>query len=192
MYIKRARPGEQINIGREGEHKARQVQFDISPWIGRYGEGNVELIYQRPGDDTIYPVAVERQDNYVLWTITNTDTANAGGFGVAELRYYVGDALVKSEKFHITVSDAMGEPGEIPDPPGQSWLDQALAAGQSAQDGAARSEAAEARIEDAIGQAAWIGFELGESGELVAVLSPGANADFALDEEGNLEVILNA
>ena len=141
MNIVKARPGELVVIGREGEHNARQVHFDISPWLGMYGEGSVELIYQRPGEENIYPVAVERQGHLVLWTITATDTASPGRTGLAELRYYVDDALVKSEISNIVVNDALGEPGELPDPPGQNWLEQALQAGADARDGARDAEA---------------------------------------------------
>lgn len=59
-----------------------------------------------------------------------------------------------------------------------------LAAGQAAE------QAAQEAV-DAIGRAAWIGFELDEDGQLLAVLSPGADADFALTEDGYLEVIHN-
>lgn len=128
MKVIKARPGEYLNIGRKGENRARQVQFDLSHWLRDYGEGKVELIFQRPGDTAPYPVAVEREGGAVLWSVTSTDTACPGRTGKAELRCYVGQTLVKSEKFLVAVSDALGEPGNIPDPPGQSWLEQVLEA----------------------------------------------------------------
>lgn len=128
MKVIKARPGEYLNIGRKGENRARQVQFDLSHWLRDYGEGKAELIYQRPGESAPYPVAVEREGGAVLWTVTSTDTACSGRTGKAELRYYVGQTLVKSEKFLVAVSDALGDPENVPDPPGQSWLEQALEA----------------------------------------------------------------
>ena len=138
------RPGNYILIGHQGEHKARQICIDISSWMDIYGsEGDVELIYQRPGDDAPYPIPVEREGDCVLWTITNTDTEKAGA-GHAELRYCIGDTLVKSSTSITNVSPAMDVPDTVPDPPGQSWLDQVLEAARRAED------AAEQAVEDAV------------------------------------------
>lgn len=62
---------------------------------------------------------------------------------------------------------------------------------QSAWEAANRAEDAADKLDDAIGQATYIGFEMNEEGELVAVLSPAAEADFELTENGELEVFLN-
>lgn len=140
MYIINIRPGDAMEIGRRGEHNARQVSFDLRDWMAHYGaEGRAELIFQRPGDSAPYPVAIAREGSSAVWTITATDTEKAGS-GRAELRYYMGDTLAKSAASSITVSDAMEEPGKIPDPPGQSWLDQALDAARRAEHAADRAE----------------------------------------------------
>ena len=122
-------PGERICIGYEGEHLARQVSFDISEWLDTYGAGSAELIYRRPGDENAYPVATECVEKTVLWAVTATDTARAGLFGQAELRYYVGETLVKSAASYVTVLDAMGVPVEPPGEPAEAWLDEVLASG---------------------------------------------------------------
>lgn len=133
MYLIEKRPGEHLFIGFEGENKARKVIFDLSDWEKRYGgEGRVELLYRRPGDTAPYPVALERVGRRVAWTVTATDTANPGPGGRAELRYILGDILVKSESSQVTVSAALEGTGKVPDPPGQSWLDQVLQAADRA------------------------------------------------------------
>lgn len=143
MYKEYHRPHDRIPIGRQGENNARQICFDISHWQELYGaEGRVELIYQRPKDAAPYPVVIERDGSTVIWTITATDTAN-NGYGRAELRYYIGDTLAKSATSIITVSDALDAPAEVPDPPGQNWLDQVLEAAQRAEDAADRAEGVE-------------------------------------------------
>lgn len=129
MQTIKAIPGERICIGYEGEHLARQVCFDLSEWFNTYGAGSAELIYRRPGDENAYPVATECEEKMVLWTVTATDTARAGLFGEAELRYYVGETLVKSAASYVTVLDAMGVPAEPPDEPAEAWLDEVLASG---------------------------------------------------------------
>ena len=47
-----------LSLGRQGENLARQVVFDIQDLESLYGSGTVEVIYQRPGDELPYPLAV--------------------------------------------------------------------------------------------------------------------------------------
>lgn len=138
MYIIQKRPGDQIKLGRKGEYNARCIALDLSAWQARYGDdGTVQLLYQRPGDATPYPVPLTREDHLAFWTVAAADTANSGNSGRAELRYYVGDALVKSAISQVVVEPSLGEPGDAPDEKQQSWLDQAVQAGTTAQTSAA-------------------------------------------------------
>ena len=137
MYIIQKRPGDQIKLGRKGEYNARRIALDLSAWQTRYGDnGTVQLLYQRPGDATPYPVPLTREDHLALWTVAAADTANSGNSGRAELRYYIGDALVKSAISQVVVEPSLGEPGDIPDEDQQSWLDQAIQAGSASQNSA--------------------------------------------------------
>lgn len=138
MYSIQKRPGDQIKLGRKGEYNARRIALDLSAWQTRYGDnGTVQLLYQRPGDATPYPVPLTREDHLALWTVAAADTANSGNSGRAELRYYIGDALVKSAISQVVVEPSLGEPGDAPDEEQQSWLDQAVQAGSTAQNSAA-------------------------------------------------------
>lgn len=115
-----------LPLGKQGENLAKQIQFDISRWIGSFGPGTVQLLHQRSGDETPYPVAVEREGNLAVWTVTSADTA-AAGTGRAELQYYVGDALAKSETWMTKVLPALGPASETPPEAQQGWVDQVLA-----------------------------------------------------------------
>ena len=139
MLTINAHPGVFFSIGRQGENLARQVRFDISDWEKTFGPGTVELIFQRPGDVSPYPVPLHREGPIVWWVVTATDTAFSGRNARAELRYYAGSALVKSETSTVAILDALDTPGAKPDPPGQSWLDQVLNAGAIAQAAADRA-----------------------------------------------------
>lgn len=143
MKILKISTGDCIALGREGEEYAVRVEFDISSLVSVYGEGVAEVIYQRPGDRTPYPVAVRQSGSMVLWDVTPIDTEMAGTNGKAELRYYAGETLVKSGTYPVVVSgDVMTAPGDVPDALGQAWLDQAVEAGASAKAAAAQAEAA--------------------------------------------------
>lgn len=175
MQTIKAIPGERICIGYEGEHLARQVCFDISEWFDTYGAGSAELIYRRPGDENAYPVAAECTEKMVVWTVTATDTAQAGLFGQAELRYYVGETLVKSATSYVTVLDAMGVPAEPPGEPAQAWLDEVLASGvvakghRNAAESAAGQAAADAKAAGESAAAAELSDERAAEAERAAV-----------------------
>ena len=144
MNIYHVRHGSILPLGKQGENMARKIQFDISRWIGTFGPGTVQLLHQRSGDEAPYPVAVEQAGNLAVWTVTSADTA-AAGTGYAELQYYVGDALAKSETWMTKVLPALGDAGETPPEAQQGWVDQVLQAGTVATEAADRAEEAAVR-----------------------------------------------
>ena|GEM_PF-6334023 len=125
MEIIKAVPGERICIGRRGEHLARQVQFDLTEWVQIYGEGRADLLYLRPDDQNPYPIPTQRQENLLLWTVTNIDTAQAGE-GRFELRYAVEEVQVISEMGYAVIESPLENPDAVPEPPGPDWFEQVL------------------------------------------------------------------
>ena len=144
MEVYRVKTGSILPLGKQGENLARKIQFDISRWIGTLGPGTVQLLHQRSGDEAPYPVAVEQEGNLAVWTVTSADTA-AAGTGRAELQYYVGDALAKSETWMTKVFPALGDASETPPEAQQGWVDQVLQAGTVATEAADRAEEAAVR-----------------------------------------------
>lgn len=126
MEFYRVKTGSILPLGKQGENLARQIQFDLSRWISNFGPGTVQLLHQRSSDEAPYPVAVEQEGNLAVWTVTSADTA-AAGTGRAELQYYVGDALAKSETWMTKVFPALGPAAETPPEAQQGWVDQVLA-----------------------------------------------------------------
>lgn len=126
MDVYRVKTGSILPLGKKGENLVRQIQFDLSRWISNFGPGTVQLLHQRSGDEAPYPVAVEREGNLAVWTVTSADTA-AAGTGRTELQYYVGDALAKSETWMTKVLAALGDASETPPEAQQGWVDQVLA-----------------------------------------------------------------
>lgn len=116
-----------LDLGRQGEHLARTLEFDVSEWRAEYGEGTVQMLCQRSGDAAPYPAAIEQEGDVVRWPITSADTACAG-YGYAQLLYFVGEALVKQTIYTTLVYASLGQPtGEVPEA-AQSWVEQVLAA----------------------------------------------------------------
>ena len=144
MNVYRVKTGSILPLGKQGENLVRQIQFDLSRWISNFGPGTVQLLHQRNGDEAPYPVAVEQEGNLAVWTVTSADTA-AAGTGRAELQYYVGDALAKSETWMTKVLPALGDASETPPEAQQGWVDQVLQAGAAAAEAADRAEEAAVR-----------------------------------------------
>lgn len=127
-------------LGRQGENLARRVAFDVQDLADLYGPGTVELIYQRPGDEQPYPIAVERDGNTVLWTVNSADTSMANKYGECELRYYVGETIAKSKIWKTWVISTLETPSEeAPPEPQKGWVDQVLTAGAAAEKAAANA-----------------------------------------------------
>ena len=78
MEFYRVKTGSILPLGKQGENLVRQIQFDLSRWISNFGPGTVQLLHQRSGDEAPYPVAVEREGNLAVWTVTSSDTAAVG------------------------------------------------------------------------------------------------------------------
>lgn len=144
MEVYRVKTGSILPLGKQGENLVRQIQFDLSRWISNFGPGTVQLLHQRSSDEAPYPVAVEQEGNLAVWTVTSADTA-AAGTGRAELQYYVGDSLAKSETWITKVLPALGDASETPPEAQQGWVDQVLQAGAAAAEAADRAEEAAVR-----------------------------------------------
>lgn len=133
MVIENAYALEEIKLGRRGENQARKVVFDVlGKWREGYGEGVASLIVQRNGDAQPYPVTLTEEDGALVWLVSSADTAVAGE-GAAELRYTVGDVIVKSQIYKTRVRETLEDSGEAPPPAYQSWVDEVLQAAADAE-----------------------------------------------------------
>ena len=133
MVIENAYALEEIKLGRRGENQARKVVFDVlGKWREGYGEGVASLIVQRNGDAQPYPVTLMEEDGALVWLVSSADTA-AAGEGAAELRYTVGNTVVKSQIYKTRVRETLEDSGETPPPAYQSWVDEVLQAAATAE-----------------------------------------------------------
>lgn len=150
MYMTTARCAALLALGKQREHLARGIAFhEPLVWEREFGPGSVQLVNRRAGCREAYPTLLERrEDGSYLWALSAADTAYAG-YGECELRYLVGETVVKSESYRTLVRESVGEPGKPPEPPEQSYLDQVAAQGAAAVQAASRAEAQADRAEEA-------------------------------------------
>ena len=122
--------GYHADWSRTGEHNAVALLVDASEFLRLWPDGVPQTIYRRP-DKTTYPVPCELEDEYVHVVLTSTETAITG-MASLELQWIDDGAFARSATYSGRINTALdpdGEPGTPPDPPGQSWLDQAIAVG---------------------------------------------------------------
>lgn len=140
-----------ITLGFERENLARQQEFDFSAWAEEYGSGVPQLLFQRPGETTPYPVLLTVEGTTATWTPTATDTAIAGE-GKAQLSYVVDEVVAKNAIFAVLISPSLGASGDPPEG-FETWLEEltelaadaqeaAIAAGDSETDAEAAATAA--------------------------------------------------
>lgn len=111
-----------IKLGHTGENDAVRVAFSLLPFQQTFPGGRPALLVKRPKDAEAYPVTLEVDGATAYWTVTDTDTETAG-FGQAELQWYLGEVLAKSDKFDFTVIQALTAGSEPPDAPTKRWFD---------------------------------------------------------------------
>jgi len=133
------RPGDTINLGRQGENIAEQVQFDVAGWSDLYGAGTYSLRLLRPGESIPYEAEVSTSGERVLWNVTETDTA-IRGMGEAQLILTVGDIVAKTQIYHTMITPSIGGDPEPPDP-AQDWFDQIKGFADDAEESALDAEA---------------------------------------------------
>lgn len=131
-----------LHLGKQGENRAAGVVFhEPREWAQLFGDGHAQLLNQRPGETSVYPVALEEHSNGVLWVVTAADT-EIHGSGKCELRYLVDDVVVKSKTYSTRIQESVGGEETAPPEPQQGWVDQVLQAGAAVQTAADRAEAA--------------------------------------------------
>lgn len=141
--------GQDIPLGRYGEHLATCVSFDISEWVNTYGEGVAQLLHRRNGDSIPYPCDITQEGGVVTWVITQSDVDVAGS-GLAELNYFVNDALVKSERYDTVTERSLYRSGEEAPEPYKGWMDNMLKAGSDAVESAENAADSERKAKNAL------------------------------------------
>lgn len=144
---------DKIFVGRQGENKATMHGFDIGQWVERYGDGTADLLIKRSGESIVYPAVITREENTLIWEITNTETAIPGVHS-ATLEYRVDEIVKKSRQFTFVVAASLTANTETAPTPYQSYVETVIESAQSAaQSAAAAAESQESAAEYA-GQAA--------------------------------------
>lgn len=125
MITINATMSQMIKIGHQGENKAVQVAFDLTPFQAAFQGGYPQLVVIRPGDQSGYPVALIVNGSQAIWIVSASD-AEKSGHGQCELQWFVGDTLAKSDKYNFLIYSSIPGDAEPPDVPSKTWFEKIL------------------------------------------------------------------
>ena len=111
-----------LPIGYEGENLYTQVRVNCEEIFRDYPSATAGIAIQGP-DGEVYPAAVTKTGNDIVWTITSS-FLSAEGTGLGQLTFVDNETVIKSEIFHFVVYNSLVADGEMPDPV-EDWITEA-------------------------------------------------------------------
>ena len=102
-----------LNLGFVGENEHTQIRIDSKKMFDQYPTASPSLTVCPPEGES-YPAVIERDGDFVLWTITDSDLVHEGS-GEIQLSFTVSETVAKSYPGRIKVSRSIVPTGEIPE-----------------------------------------------------------------------------
>jgi len=150
--------GQEIRLGRVGEHNVRTIEFDVSSWLNEFDNDGYVVVFVTPPCDAHahasrqgYLAPVSTSSGIISWTVRAMDTACEGNGTVELIMYGSGNRILQSAaastKVYPSSSHHPMPPQNDgcncrPSNPNQSWVDQVAHMAYEAQDAAYRAEEA--------------------------------------------------
>ena len=117
-----ALPSRLLVIGYVGENERTQVRIDCTAILTEYPHASPTLAI-KPPVGAVYPVVVSREDNEVVWNVSNADLQNEGD-GELQLTFTKDGVVAKTVIGKLRISRSLLVTGEQPDVI-QTWYDAA-------------------------------------------------------------------
>lgn len=114
-----------FQFGYEGESNYTGMRINCIEVFSEYPDATVSLTVQSP-TGVLYPAVIEVSGVMVIWNLTSSDLASAGG-GSAQLTFTENNVIVKSVIFGFGINPSLIANGDPPDPI-SDWITEANAA----------------------------------------------------------------
>ena len=102
-----------FNLGFVGENEHKQLRIDCKEMFGEYPTASPSLTVSPPEGES-YPAVIERDGDFVIWTITDSDLIHEGS-GEVQLSFTVSEVVAKSYIGRFRVGRSIMPTGEIPE-----------------------------------------------------------------------------
>ena len=108
-----------FDLGYVGEKNHTQVVIVCTTMFRYYPDAVVTMVAKPPVGD-IYPVTLERDNNLVIWNVSESDISYAGS-GQFQLTFTDGEEVIKREYGAYSIKPSMETTGEPPTPL-EDWI----------------------------------------------------------------------
>lgn len=172
-----------LDLGYQGENKARVIAIDMKAWLEEFPGAAVGLMLRRPDEDVFYPAALEMDDGIIEFEVTRADVAIAGEGEAQIILTNEDDVELRSRIVKTKISASMsGTEVEAP-PPQATWVGEVLNA-------AAQAEAAVEKMPSIGENGNWYGWDAA-AGEYVDTGKPsqGKNGTQATIKVGTVTTL---
>ena len=102
-----------LNLGFVGENEHKQFRFDSKKMFDEYPGAAASLTVVPPAGEA-YPAIIERDGDFVIWTITDSNVVSEGD-GEIQLAFTSGETVAKTYIAKTRTCRALVQTGEIPD-----------------------------------------------------------------------------
>ena len=102
-----------LNLGFVGENEHKQFRFDSKKMFDEYPGAAASLTVVPPAGEA-YPAIIERDGDFVIWTITDSNVVSEGD-GEIQLAFTSGETVAKTYIAKTRTCRALVPTGEIPD-----------------------------------------------------------------------------
>lgn len=113
-----------IRLGRQGENLVRRLKVDISAPLEAHPDADFAIRVESPAGVVYNAAQTVQEDEWLMWDITDADTAVSGEGSVQIVMIGDGEEIAKTAKAKTVVLSSLGSGGEAPDPV-KGWLDEA-------------------------------------------------------------------
>ena len=106
-----------LDLGYQGENKARVIAIDMQAWLDEFPGAAVGLMLRRPDEDVFYPAALEMEDGIIEFEVTRADVAIAGEGEAQIILTNADDVELRSRIVKTKISASLsGTEVEAPSP----------------------------------------------------------------------------
>lgn len=139
-----------LPLGNQGEMNAREITFDVSPWLAEHPGALIGITYLRPLESgTPHPAAdVSTIDGITRWLV-GAHALEVAGSGTVVVRCMQGEVEVRSAIMYSTVAAGHAPAGPVPEAM-EDYVADILQAGQGAKADAVRAEQAAVEAADTL------------------------------------------
>lgn len=111
-----------IPIGIQTETGVEEIAFDVSAWLEKWPDIEVEVWHRLPGQAEAYLTKSRREDNIVYWEVSSTDTQTPG-MGKVELMGVLPDGRKLSGSTDTRIRETICASTQDPPDAPPTWVD---------------------------------------------------------------------